>query len=99
MKLETYLETYPQARLRSNKDSAMVNLLMKKYPVLTTIEKKTLVEMVKDYNSMDRQWRKILEDRPELRGSDYDDKERLEQKKQVELGYEVGFTRDKKTLF
>jgi hypothetical protein len=96
--LTEYLQSEPRARERTNKDRAIVNLLVAHNPTLKTIDKNVLVDLVKDHNSMDRMWRKILEERPDLRGADYWDKEILEQKKILNLGYEVGYSRDKKLL-
>ena len=40
------------------------------------------------YGSLERMWRAVLADYKELRGSDYDEKTELEQKKMQSLGYE-----------
>lgn len=92
--VEQYLETEPRARERKEKDRALVNLLLRRYPELGTVKKDTLIDMVKDYNSMDRCWRLVLNERPELRGTDYEDKAMLEQEKQLELGYTPGYDDD-----
>lgn len=89
-KLLDYLKIQPLARERKNKDRACINLLVKSYPSLAEINPKILVSFVQDYGSMDRYWRQILLEQPELRGSDYDDKKILSQEKVLELGYEVG---------
>lgn len=83
-----YLESEPKARERRNKDRAIVNILIKKYPMLgESVPKEVLIGFVKEHNSMDRYWRKILEERTDLRGDDYGDKDGLEIEKQIELGY------------
>lgn len=87
--LQKYLEMQPLARERKNKDRGIVNVLLNKYPELLFIEKESLVKFVKDYNSMDRSWRQILSETPSLRGSDYNDKDLLEEEKLVELGYKT----------
>ncbi len=84
-----YLESEARFRERKNKDRGLVNLLIKKYPVLEGIDKSIMVDMVQDYNSMDRCWRKILEERHDLRGSDYGMKDELEQEAQRQLGYNI----------
>lgn len=86
MTLEKYLEQEPKARERKNKNRAIGNLLIENYHL--TISKETMQEIVAETLSMDRKWRKTLEDRPELRGTDYDEKEVLAQRKELELGYE-----------
>lgn len=91
--LEKLIEENPKARERKYKDDAIVHVLVTRfYHSFEEIDREKLIEFVKDHNTLDRSWRKILEERPELRGSDYNDKERLEQEKQIELGYESGGT-------
>lgn len=89
-----YLKEEPRFRERMAKDRGIVNLLIKRYPSLETIDKKILVDMVKDYNSMDRYWRMILAERKDLRGTDYDTKEKVSQEYQIGLGYEGGYHQD-----
>jgi len=88
-KVFNYLKSQPLFRERKNKDRGMVNLLREMYPVLKDIDKDTLIGVVQDYNSMDRAWRKHLADNVWLRGTDYEQKEELEIKKQRELGYNI----------
>lgn len=57
---------------------------------------KVIVNFCKGFSSLDRSWRQILQQRPELRGEDYDKKEVLSQEKQLELGYTPGFHSDVK---
>jgi hypothetical protein len=95
-RLEHYLEQQPKARERKNKYRALGNILLEKYKV--ELSKEMMENIVYDAVSGDRHWRKILEERPELRGTDYSEKEVLEQQKQIELGYEVGYYRDSKLL-
>lgn len=84
-----YLRRESRFRERKNKDRGIVNLLIERYPSLETIDKKILVDVVRDFNSMDRLWRKILSE-PEneyLRGKDYYDKIELSNQYQISLGY------------
>ena len=96
--LVTYLQQQPLARERKNKDRAVCNLLVKKHTGLKQaldaglISKEVLVAFVQDYNSYDRQWRKVVAENEELRGSDYGDKEVLEQETMLGLGYQPGFS-------
>ncbi len=91
--VESYLEKAAPFRERKNKDVGIVNLLMRKYPVIKDaieaglVSKATIVSVVQDYASMDRSWRKVLEERPELRGADYEDKAELEHEARIDLGY------------
>lgn len=99
-----YLEKQPLFRERKNKDQGIVNILIGRHTKLGdairtgVITKGFVVEMVQEYASMDRAWRQALEHDPNLRGSDYDDKVRLEQKKEIELGYSPGHHADIKKL-
>lgn len=88
--IEEYLEREPRFRERKNKDAGIANLLMRKYPALQSLSRETVIAIVNEYTSMDRSWRQLLERRPELRGSDYDEKVALEEKKLAELGYKTG---------
>lgn len=92
MELIDYLKHEPRARERKNKNRAIGNIIREKY--LNTperIESAVIADMVGEILSLDRKWRKILEENPELRGSDYKDKEVLEQQAQINLGYEVNY--------
>lgn len=93
--VETYLRTEERFRERSNKDKGIVNLLLRKYGALqllvrrNEIDQPMLVKMIQDASSMDRAWRKCLEDDATLRGTDYAEKDRLEQETQIDLGYGI----------
>lgn len=89
MELIEYLKTEPRARERKNKNRAIGNLVFKKYGLETDIDKLLLSDVIGEILSLDRKWRKILEENPELRGSDYGEKEVLEVEKQRELGYNL----------
>jgi hypothetical protein len=94
-KILDYLVNEPRFRERKNKDRGIVNLLMERYPALEKaitdkiISKELMSLIVQDYASMDRQWRKLLEEKPELRGTDYGNKEELEMEVQRKLGYPI----------
>lgn len=89
MNLLDYLKQEPRARERKNKNRAIGNITIKKYQLDKNmfVDKEQMADMVGEILSMDRQWRKILEENPELRGTDYGDKDKLEEMKQLELGY------------
>ena len=86
--LKQLLETQPKARERSNKNRAIAHVILKKYNI--EIDKGMLSDIVGEVLTLDRQWRKLLEDNPELRGLDYGEGKRLAQEKVLSLGYEVG---------
>lgn len=92
--VKQYLEVEPRARARETRDRAMINLLLKKYPL--DVPKETLIAFAQDFESYTRIWRKILQDCPELRTESYEDKEVLEQEKMLSLGYESGYQQDLK---
>lgn len=87
--MKAYLELQPLARERKNKNRGIVNILIETYPSLSTLPKEYLVDVVADAMTLDRSYRKILETCPELRGSDYHQKDELETEMQGELGYNV----------
>lgn len=106
MDLLNYLKQEPRARERKNKNRAIGNVITQKYwtsfkdgkLIFEINDKRKVDDMVGEILSLDRKWRKILEENPDLRGSDYKDKERLEQEKQIELGYTPNYHADIKKL-
>ena len=98
MELLNYLKQEPRARLRRNKNRAIGNLMSEKYESQLLLSKEMMADMVGEILSLDRKWRKILEENPELRGSDYKDKEILEQEAQIKLGYDPLYQQDLKKL-
>jgi len=93
--IKDYLEIEPKARERRNKDRALVNVLLKRHPKLHNaleqrdMTKDDLIAIVQDFDSLNRFWRMILKECPELRGSDYDDKDGLESDHLKLIGYRV----------
>jgi hypothetical protein len=88
-------------RERKNKDKGIVIILYNRYPVLKTSEIKMdiMIEILKDYTTMDRAWRYILDkERSDLRGLDYAEKDKLEQDKMLDIGYEVGSSINKEVI-
>jgi hypothetical protein len=94
MDLLNYLKEEPRARERANKNRVIGNLIMMKYRLGTdkAISKDKMDDIVGEILNLDRKWRLILRDNPDLRGSDYKDKDRLEEQKLIELGYETNIT-------
>lgn len=85
--LFTIVRDNQKARERKYKNRTIAYVLRKKYPVIENIELDVLEKIVKNANSIDRQWRKLLEEYPEFRGKDYGEKLKVVNKKLVELGY------------
>jgi hypothetical protein len=84
-----YLKSDPRFRERSKKWKGIANLLVKKHNL--EIDAKKLMDIIAEASSMDRIWRDTLLKDKTLRGTDYDDKEILEQEVQLNLGYEVNY--------
>lgn len=95
IKIKRLLENNAKYRWRSNKDEGIIEILRMRYPKIhflieeRKLSTEDLINIVQDYASLDRAWRKTLEENPELRGGDYEQKHKLELKKMVELGYNV----------
>lgn len=90
-KVKAFLVEYPRARERKFKNEAIVHILWQSHALdISGVSKTLLCVLFQDYASYDRAWRKVLEECPDLRGTDYGDKEILEQEKMLELDYEPG---------
>lgn len=91
---------YPEYRERRKKAEFLAKWLRHKYPTLLgNIERLSTIEsMVDEVISAERYWRKVLQDNPELRGSDYSSKDKIVQEVQIGLGYEPGYVDDLKKL-
>lgn len=96
--VKQWLEEYAEMRERKNKDKYLFALVLKHHGIPLTPELKAKAhDIMGDLLSADRQWRKVLEENPELRAKDYlENKDLLEQQKMIELGYEVGYYNDLK---
>jgi len=83
------LTEYPIYRERANKSEFIARMLREEFGLDNmTLEK--LTKMLPRVNSIDTAWRHVLQKNPHLQGSDYGNKEVLEQEKIIELGYEIG---------
>lgn len=97
--VKQWLQEFPAMRERREKDRYLFALVLKHHGIPLTPELKAKAhDIMGDLLSADRQWRKVLEENPELRAKDYEDGERLSQEWQLQNGYEVGYLADiKKT--
>jgi hypothetical protein len=86
---EKYLENHPLACERKWKSKAIGAILSRKYGIDEYITQTSMAELVRDVTSMDRKWRKIMQERPELRGDDYQEKNELEKHAKKQLGYQT----------
>ncbi len=89
--IKKHLKENIKVRERRNKNLFIAWLLSKKYGDNNVIPFTKIEDLIVDAASYDRAWRKVLQDCPHLRGSDYVEKEVLEQEKQIQLGYEPGY--------
>ena len=55
------------------------------------ITPKTLQEFGEDFSTSDRNWRWLTLNHKELRGNDYDTKQIVVERKQIEIGYESNY--------
>ena len=106
-KVKNYLKNEPKFRERKNKYKGLVNLLILDHPFLASIiehydndarGKERVIDLFIKFMTMNRWWNKLLEDNPELRGMDYNDKKLLQQQAQISLGYEGGYKQNIKKL-
>lgn len=82
----SYLKEDARFRERANKDKGIANLIMKKYHIEIPKDKRD--DVIKDILSADRYWRMALLENEELRGNDYQTKQIVEQRKELQLGYQ-----------
>ena len=85
--IKLLLENEPKGRLRANKNKAIAYLIRKKYQQLFQIDNNLVADIIAEASSLDRAWRQVLQENENLRGSDYAQKDELEELKQQELGY------------
>ena len=97
--VKQWLTEYAEMRQRKNKDKYLFALVLKHHGIELTQQLKAKAhDIMGDLLSADRQWRKVLEENPELRTEDYSDGERLSQEYQLGLGYEPNYKQDSKIL-
>lgn len=77
----------PKSRERKYKMRSVAYVLQQKFPELQSISLDNLEKYLKKSSTYSRQWRKLLEEKPEFRGSDYNRKEEIENEVIKNLGY------------
>lgn len=93
--LTRLLVKHPNLRERKSKNKLCAKLVQLKYPYeLKDISLDRLADIFIDNRSYFRAWNKVTQDNPHLRGTDYDDKEALEQEAELDLGYRPGYEND-----
>lgn len=93
-----YLIREPKARERHLHQRAMVNILLEKYPELKEIPKDKLVDFCHDFESYCRIWRKVVEENENLRGLDYNTKDKVEQEYMLRVGFEPNYQNNVRML-
>lgn len=87
--LKAQLEKSERARERKNKNKLIAYNIIRDNQQLFTAHpdyvKEKVEEMVRYVLTADRAWRQVVEQNPELRGEDYDEKEELEEIKIKQL--------------
>ena len=78
-----------KARERKHKQRTVAFVLQQKFPELQKISLDNLEKYLKKASSYSRQWRKLLEEKPEFRGTDYNTKKQSVDKVQKAMGYKV----------
>lgn len=73
-------------------------LLEAKYEETGKLSYEDLVQFAGKYDSFRHEYDAVLRDCPDLRGSDYGDKDKLEQEKMLEFNYSPGHYKDTKML-
>lgn len=81
------LENEPKGRERKYKNKAVAYLIRKKYQQMFQIDNDLVADILAEAYTLDRAWRQVVSENEHLRGSDYEDKEILEQEAMLELGY------------
>jgi hypothetical protein len=89
-KLYNLVKDNPKARERKFKMRSVAAVLQEKYPELQKIQLDNLEKYLKKASSFSRQWRKLLEEKPEFQGNDYiRTKKQSVDKVKKDLGYRV----------
>lgn len=92
--IKSKLEEHIWFRERRARLFGISRLLIRKYHLEEKIDPKTLEDIIAESATLDRSWRKVLQDCPHLQGSDYGDKTKYEQEKELSLGYEPNYNKD-----
>ena len=95
--VEKKLEEFPEFRERSQRGVYLAKLAARKTGLEYKIEEKVplrwdeLSTFAVAYDTFRHAWGDVTRERKDLQGSDYDDKEKLSQEKQIEMGYDVAY--------
>jgi hypothetical protein len=95
--IKSKLENFPNFRERRFRAKYLTTLALRelrlenkfKEGIQLTVEE--MIDFARKYDSYRHEWDAVMREYPDLQGKDYKDKEKLEQEKQIEFGYEGGF--------
>jgi hypothetical protein len=77
----------PKARERKFNARTVAMVLQLEHPLMQQIPLDKLEQYIKESKTLSRQWRKLLEEKPEFRGTDYGQKAKVEEDYKNYLGY------------
>ena len=87
--LYNLVKSEPKARERKNNARSVAYVLQQEHPLLKDIKLDVLERYIKESKTLSRQWRKLLEEKPEFRGNDYNTKKQSVDKVQKAMGYKI----------
>ena len=99
-----YLENNPKFRERKYRGTLLCNLALRatglgnKYSRGEKLTVQEMCDFAVKFDSYRHAWGDVTREVPSLRGSDYEDGERLAQEKQTQLGYDPSYRQDVTTL-
>ena len=100
----SYLENNPKFRERKYRGTLLCNLALRatglgnKYSRGEKLTVQEMCDFAVKFDSYRHAWGDVTREVPSLRGSDYEDGERLAQEKQTQLGYAPSYRQDVTTL-
>lgn len=93
-----FLEDTPLARERKNRARAIWRILETKYQPMESMSLDKFTMFQPEMDSISRYIRMIQEDRVDLRGKDYSDKDKLEAQTLTTLGYQPKMWQEEESL-
>lgn len=96
--MQDFLEKTPQARYRKHMYRVIGRIMQKNHIGFDNFSIEILEKHIKEIINLDRDFRLVMNENDWWSEEDKKDKERLEQKKMSELGYEPSFEQVNKKL-
>ena len=101
-KIKSKLEDHLDFRERRYRGKYLAILALRdlglemKYKEGRQLSMEEMLDFTRKYDSHRHEWDAVMRDYPNLQGEDYEDGKMLAQEKQIEFGYESGFTQTSK---